>query len=227
MAAGWLRHLAGDAVEVRSAGSAPAETINPSAIEAMRAVGTDITDQTPKLLEFETAQDSDVIITMGCGSRDVPDWRNLAHRSAADLEAAGLNLLLRHRVTGIDADVHTVTAASHSYEYDKLIIATGAVPAVPPITREPGVASGIISGMFGGMRRKTSLTLDEDSIPLARSRAEAEGLDVGRWLDRAIRHEAARVDVDVIAEWEASLPPDDQAVLAALDSADRHDFDAA
>jgi len=67
MAAGWLRHLAGDAVEVRSAGSAPAEAINPSAVEAMREVGIDITDQTPKLLEFETAQDSDVIITMGCG----------------------------------------------------------------------------------------------------------------------------------------------------------------
>src|SRR3982751_4262118 len=67
MAAGWLRHLAGDTVEVRSAGSAPAETINPSAVEAMREVGIDITDQTPKLLEFETAQDSDVIIKMGCG----------------------------------------------------------------------------------------------------------------------------------------------------------------
>ena len=67
MAAGWLRHLAGDQVEVRSAGSAPAEIINPSAVEAMREVGIDITDQTPKLLEYETAQDSDVIITMGCG----------------------------------------------------------------------------------------------------------------------------------------------------------------
>jgi len=67
MAAGWLRHLAGDQVEVRSAGSAPAETINPSAVEAMREVGVDITDQTPKILEYEVAQDSDVIITMGCG----------------------------------------------------------------------------------------------------------------------------------------------------------------
>jgi arsenate reductase len=67
MAAGWLRHLAGDQVEVRSAGSAPAETINPSAVEAMREVGIDITDQTPKILEYEVAQDSDVIITMGCG----------------------------------------------------------------------------------------------------------------------------------------------------------------
>jgi hypothetical protein len=85
----------------------------------------------------------------------------------------------------------------------------------------------MIGGMLGGMRKKTSLTLDEDSIPLARARADAEGLDVGRWLDRAIRHEAARGDVDVIADWEASLPPEDQAVLAALDTADRQDLDAA
>nr|WP_221379254.1 arsenate reductase ArsC [Actinoplanes polyasparticus] len=67
MAAGWLRHLAGDAVEVRSAGSAPAETVNPAAVEAMREAGIDITAQKPKVLEYEVAQDSDVIITMGCG----------------------------------------------------------------------------------------------------------------------------------------------------------------
>jgi arsenate reductase (thioredoxin) len=67
MAAGWLRHFAGDEVEVRSAGSAPAETINPAAVEAMREVGIDITKQTPKLLEYATAESSDVIITMGCG----------------------------------------------------------------------------------------------------------------------------------------------------------------
>jgi arsenate reductase len=67
MAAGWLRHLAGDKVEVRSAGSAPGRTINPAAVEAMAEVGIDITHQTPKLLEYETAQHSDVIITMGCG----------------------------------------------------------------------------------------------------------------------------------------------------------------
>jgi arsenate reductase (thioredoxin) len=67
MAAGWLRHLAGDAVEVRSAGSAPAETINPAAVEAMAEVGIDITDQAPKLLEYQTARDCDVIVTMGCG----------------------------------------------------------------------------------------------------------------------------------------------------------------
>jgi arsenate reductase (thioredoxin) len=67
MAAGWLRHLAGNAVEVRSAGSEPAEAINPAAVEAMREVGIDITDQIPKKLEYTTAQSSDVIITMGCG----------------------------------------------------------------------------------------------------------------------------------------------------------------
>ncbi|WP_433554155.1 arsenate reductase ArsC [Micromonospora zamorensis] len=67
MAAGWLRHLAGDTVEVRSAGSAPAETVNPAAVRAMREVGIDITGQTPKLLQYATAESSDVIVTMGCG----------------------------------------------------------------------------------------------------------------------------------------------------------------
>ncbi|MEU4382855.1 arsenate reductase ArsC [Micromonospora echinofusca] len=67
MAAGWLRHLAGDAVEVRSAGSAPAGTVNPAAVEAMREVGIDISTQTPTLLEYATAESSDVIVTMGCG----------------------------------------------------------------------------------------------------------------------------------------------------------------
>ncbi|SDY98016.1 arsenate reductase [Micromonospora pattaloongensis] len=66
-AAGWLRHLAGDAVEVRSAGSAPAAQINPVAVDAMREVGIDITANTPKILDYATAEASDVIITMGCG----------------------------------------------------------------------------------------------------------------------------------------------------------------
>ncbi|GAA3351268.1 arsenate reductase ArsC [Amorphoplanes nipponensis] len=67
MAAGWLRHLAGDTVEVRSAGSAPAEAVNPAAVQAMAEVGIDITGQTPRKLAWETAESSDVIITMGCG----------------------------------------------------------------------------------------------------------------------------------------------------------------
>ena len=67
MAAGWLRHLAGDAVEVRSAGSVPGDRINPSAVEAMAEVGIDITDQRPTVLTTEAVEASDVVITMGCG----------------------------------------------------------------------------------------------------------------------------------------------------------------
>ncbi|MBF6076761.1 arsenate reductase ArsC [Nocardia beijingensis] len=67
MAAGFLTHLAGDAIEVRSAGSAPAESINPAAVEAMREVGIDISDQSPKILTFDAVEASDVVITMGCG----------------------------------------------------------------------------------------------------------------------------------------------------------------
>ena len=67
MAAGWLRELAGDRVEVRSAGSMPANQINPVAVEAMREGGIDITAEQPKVLTTEAVQGSDVVITMGCG----------------------------------------------------------------------------------------------------------------------------------------------------------------
>jgi len=67
MAAGYLTHLAGDTIEVRSAGSAPANSINPMVAEAMREEGIDITDQKPKILTADAVQASDVIITMGCG----------------------------------------------------------------------------------------------------------------------------------------------------------------
>ncbi|MEU9851696.1 arsenate reductase ArsC [Streptomyces sp. NPDC047974] len=67
MAAGFLRHLAGDRVEVRSAGSLPGDRVNPAAVEAMAELGIDIADRTPKVLTVEAAQASDYIITMGCG----------------------------------------------------------------------------------------------------------------------------------------------------------------
>lgn len=67
MAAGWLQHLAGDRVQVLSAGSAPADSINPVAVEAMREVGIDIAANQPKVLTTEAVKDSDVVITMGCG----------------------------------------------------------------------------------------------------------------------------------------------------------------
>jgi arsenate reductase (thioredoxin) len=67
MAAGWLRHLSGDAVEVRSAGSLPGERVNSAAVEAMAEVGIDISDQQPKVLTADAVEASDVVITMGCG----------------------------------------------------------------------------------------------------------------------------------------------------------------
>ena len=67
MAAGFLRHLAGDRIEVLSAGSEPKDAINPVAVAAMAEVGIDIAGNQPKVLTTETVQDSDVVITMGCG----------------------------------------------------------------------------------------------------------------------------------------------------------------
>ncbi|KPC64346.1 arsenate reductase ArsC [Streptomyces chattanoogensis] len=67
MAAAFLTHLAGDRIEVRSAGSAPADTVNPAVVEAMAEAGIDISAETPKVLTTEAVQASDVVITMGCG----------------------------------------------------------------------------------------------------------------------------------------------------------------
>lgn len=67
MAAAFLTHLAGDRVEVRSAGSAPADTVNPSVVRAMEEAGIDISQETPKVLTTDAVQASDVVITMGCG----------------------------------------------------------------------------------------------------------------------------------------------------------------
>jgi arsenate reductase len=67
MAAGFLNHLAGDRIEVRSAGSLPGDQVNPAAVEAMKEVGVDISEQKPKVLTTEAVQASDYVITMGCG----------------------------------------------------------------------------------------------------------------------------------------------------------------
>ena len=67
MAAGYLQHLAGDRVEVRSAGSMPGNQVNPSAVAAMAEEGIDISSAQPKVLTTEAVQASDYVITMGCG----------------------------------------------------------------------------------------------------------------------------------------------------------------
>ena len=90
MAQAWLAHLAGDAVEVRSAGSLPAEQINPAAIEAMAEVGIDITDQRPKVLTTDAIEASDVIITMGCGDA-CPIFPGKRYEDWAMTDPAGKN----------------------------------------------------------------------------------------------------------------------------------------
>jgi protein-tyrosine-phosphatase len=67
MAAGYLKHLSGGTIDVLSAGSEPADQINPIAVEAMKEDGIDIIAETPKLLTRDAVQESDVVITMGCG----------------------------------------------------------------------------------------------------------------------------------------------------------------
>ncbi|MDI1289557.1 MAG: arsenate reductase ArsC, partial [bacterium] len=67
MAAAYLTHLAGDRIEVRSAGSEPASAVNGAVVEAMREDGIDIAHEVPKVLTVDAGRESDVVITMGCG----------------------------------------------------------------------------------------------------------------------------------------------------------------
>jgi len=93
MAAGWLRHLAGDRVTVYSGGSEPASEINPAAIAAMAEVGVDITEEFPKPWTDEIVRAADVVITMGCGDacplypgKRYEDWE-LADPAGQDVAA--------------------------------------------------------------------------------------------------------------------------------------------
>ena len=93
MAAGYLRALAGDRVDVRSAGSVPADQLNPVAVEAMAEQGVDITAALPRRLDDDLVQEADVVITMGCGDacpfypgKRYEDWK-LDDPAGADLPA--------------------------------------------------------------------------------------------------------------------------------------------
>jgi protein-tyrosine-phosphatase len=93
MAAGYLAHLSGGAVEVLSAGSEPKDQINPTAVEAMAEDGIDITGNVPKILTTEAVKESDVVITMGCGDtcpifpgKRYEDWE-LADPAGQGIEA--------------------------------------------------------------------------------------------------------------------------------------------
>ena len=117
MAAGFLSHLAGDRVEVRSAGSAPAATINSAAVEAMAEIGIDISAQSPKILTPDAVQTSDVVITMGCGDA-CPVFPGVSYRDWALEDPAGKGVdavrpirdEIRSRVEALIAELVPATA---------------------------------------------------------------------------------------------------------------------
>ncbi|MBF6172339.1 arsenate reductase ArsC [Nocardia blacklockiae] len=91
MAQGFLTRLVGERIEVRSAGSVPAESIDPAVVEAMREVGIDITGQAPKVRTPDAVQASDVVITMGCGDA-CPYFPGVDYRDWALDDPAGLGV---------------------------------------------------------------------------------------------------------------------------------------
>jgi arsenate reductase len=91
MAAGLLTHLAENRIEVRSAGTEPADQINPTAVAAMAELGIDITAATPKILTGDAVQSSDVVITMGCGDT-CPYFPGVSYRDWKLADPAGQSL---------------------------------------------------------------------------------------------------------------------------------------
>ena len=112
MAAGYLRALAGDDVEVLSAGSTPGDVVNPVAAEAMAEEGIDIASSTPTALTVDAVQESDVVITMGCGDacpvfpgKRYEDWE-LADPAGRGIEAVRpIRDEIRRRVEALLAEI--------------------------------------------------------------------------------------------------------------------------
>lgn len=116
MAAAYLTHLAGDRVEVRSAGSNPGTAVNPSAVAAMLEEGIDMSHETPKVLTVEAVQASDYVITMGCGDtcpffpgKEYRDWV-LEDPAGQGVEAVRpirdrIRVLIEELIAEIDAKV--------------------------------------------------------------------------------------------------------------------------
>ncbi len=119
MAAGFLTHLAGDRVEVRSAGSMPGDQVNPSAVAAMAELGIDISDQRPKVLTTEAVQASDYVITMGCGDacpyfpgKKYLDWK-LDDPAGQGVEAVRpIRDEIKGLIEGLIAEIDAKTASS-------------------------------------------------------------------------------------------------------------------
>ena len=120
MAAGYLQHLAGDRVEVLSAGSAPKDQINPVAVDAMAEEGIDIAGGTPKLLTVDAVKESDVVITMGCGDacpifpgKRYEDWQ-LDDPAGQGIDAVRpIRDEIRSRIEGLIAELLPAGDAAH------------------------------------------------------------------------------------------------------------------
>ncbi len=113
MAAGFLTALSDGAVDVRSAGSMPGDQINPVAVEAMAEIGIDIASEQPKLLTDEAVQDSDVVITMGCGDacpfypgKRYEDWELDDPAGRALEEVRPIREEIRRRIEGLLQSLH-------------------------------------------------------------------------------------------------------------------------
>ena len=114
MAAGLLSRLAGDRVEVRSAGSEPAERLNPIVLEALREKGVELSGEQPKRLETDAVEQADAVITMGCGDacpiypgKRYEDWE-LEDPAGKDLETVRrIRDEIEQRVRGLLGDLGT------------------------------------------------------------------------------------------------------------------------
>jgi protein-tyrosine-phosphatase len=119
MAAAYLTHLSGGAVEVRSAGSAPADQVNPAAVEAMAEEGIDMSAEVPKVLTTEAVKESDVVITMGCGDtcpifpgKRYEDWE-LADPAGKGVESVRpIRDEIRTRIVGLLGELGVPVAVS-------------------------------------------------------------------------------------------------------------------
>ena len=119
MAAGYLQALAGNRIDVRSAGTAPNDQVNPSAIAAMAEEGTDIAGNQPKVLTPESVQQADYVITMGCGDecpyfpgRSYRDWP-LDDPAGKDVDAVRpIRDQIRTRVEALIAEIDANAASA-------------------------------------------------------------------------------------------------------------------
>ncbi len=112
MAAAYLTAMAGDRVEVRSAGSAPADSVNPAVVAAMLEEGIDIATEVPKVLTTEAVQESDVVITMGCGDvcpvfpgKRYEDWVLADPAGQGGESVRPIRDEIRGRITALIADI--------------------------------------------------------------------------------------------------------------------------